>query len=96
MGGLDGMPVAIEQHCEWITDCISHMRANGIERIEAKPEAKDGWVENVKEAAKLMLAPSGETLLASGRQRCRQATPLQSAHSHNGPYDKCAILLTPQ
>jgi hypothetical protein len=60
------MPVAIEQHCEWITDCIAHMLANGIERIEAKPEAMDGWVEKVKEAAKKDAAASGETLLVSG------------------------------
>jgi hypothetical protein len=44
------------------------MRANGIERIETKPEAKEGWVEKVNEAAKKTLAASGKTLLASGRQ----------------------------
>ncbi len=26
---LCNMPVAIEQHADWITDCIAHMRANG-------------------------------------------------------------------
>ena len=54
---LCNMPVAIEQHCEWITDCIAHMLANGIERIEAKPETMDGWVEKVNEAAKKTLLP---------------------------------------
>ena len=28
---LCNMPVAIEQHVEWITDCIAHMRENGID-----------------------------------------------------------------
>src|SRR6185503_3256926 len=27
---LTNMPVAIEQHVEWITDCIAHLRSNGI------------------------------------------------------------------
>ena len=37
---LSNMPVAIEQHVEWITDCIAHMRERGLERIE--PTADGG------------------------------------------------------
>ena len=43
---LCNMPVAIEQHADWIADCISFMCRNGIERIEAKAEAMDEWVED--------------------------------------------------
>ncbi len=52
---LCNMPVAIEQHAEWITDCIRHLRENGLDRIEAKPEAVDRWVEQVNEAASATL-----------------------------------------
>ena len=48
---LCNMPVAIEQHVEWIADCIGYMRSNGFERIEAKPAAVDNWVEEVNAAA---------------------------------------------
>ena len=54
---LCNMPVAIEQHAEWIADCIAHMRDNGIERIEARPEAMDAWVEQVNAAANATLLP---------------------------------------
>ena len=54
---LCNMPVAIEQHCEWIADCIGHMRDKGIERIEAKPEAMDRWLADVTEAANKTLLP---------------------------------------
>jgi len=54
---LCNMPVAIEQHVEWITDCIGHMRAQGLERIEAQPEAMDSWVERVNAAANATLLP---------------------------------------
>ena len=30
---LCNMPVAIEQHVEWVTDCIAHMRERGASRI---------------------------------------------------------------
>ena len=48
---LCNMPVAIEQHVDWITDCIAHMRQRGLDRIEAKAEAADKWVEQVNEVA---------------------------------------------
>jgi cation diffusion facilitator CzcD-associated flavoprotein CzcO len=54
---LCNMPVAIEQHCEWIADCIAHMRTTGIERIEARPEAMERWIAHVNEAAAKTLLP---------------------------------------
>jgi cation diffusion facilitator CzcD-associated flavoprotein CzcO len=54
---LCNMPVAIEQHVEWITDCIAHLRARRLERIEARPEAVDDWVEHVNAAANATLLP---------------------------------------
>jgi cation diffusion facilitator CzcD-associated flavoprotein CzcO len=54
---LCNMPVAIEQHAEWIADCIAHMRAEGLERIEARPEAVDRWVAEVNEVASKTLLP---------------------------------------
>jgi cation diffusion facilitator CzcD-associated flavoprotein CzcO len=50
---LTNMPLAIEQHVEWITDCIGHMRSNGIETIEPTAEAAREWGEKVQEAAKV-------------------------------------------
>jgi cyclohexanone monooxygenase len=45
------MPVAIEQHVEWITDCIDPMRRQGLRRIEARLEDEDKWVDHVNEVA---------------------------------------------
>jgi cyclohexanone monooxygenase len=44
---LTNMPVAIEQHVEWITDCIEHMEKTGKKTIEATPQAQEAWVANV-------------------------------------------------
>ena len=68
---LCNMPVAIEQHVEWITDCIAHMRERGLERIEATPGAADRWVEHVNEAADATLLPQAAQLLVSRRERAR-------------------------
>ena len=57
---LCNMPVAIEQHVEWITDCIAHMREHGLKRIEPRDEAMDSWVEQVNDAANATLLPQAK------------------------------------
>ncbi len=54
---LCNMPVAIEQHADWITDCIKHMRERGLERIEARAEAVGSWVAEVNEMAHKTVLP---------------------------------------
>jgi cation diffusion facilitator CzcD-associated flavoprotein CzcO len=57
---LCNMPVPIEQHVEWISDCIAHMCRHGLTRIEAKPEAMDWWVAQVNAAAEATLLPQAK------------------------------------
>ena len=57
---LVNMPVAIEQHVEWITDCIAHMRTENLTRIETSDGAMDSWVARVNAAANATLLPSAK------------------------------------
>lgn len=45
------MPMAIEQHVDWITDCINYLEENNIEAIEATTEAEDAWSKSVSDMA---------------------------------------------
>jgi cyclohexanone monooxygenase len=49
---LCNMLVAIEQHVNWIGDCIGYLRDNNFNAIEPLPEAEDEWVAHVNEVAK--------------------------------------------
>ncbi len=49
---LCNMLVAIEQHVNWIGDCIDYLRENNLARIEPLPEAENDWVAHVNEVAK--------------------------------------------
>ena len=51
------MIVAIEQHMDWIGDCLTAMRAKGMTRIEPKPEAERDWVQHVNDVADSTLYP---------------------------------------
>jgi len=44
--------VAIEQHVDWIADCIRHLDAHGKTTIEASEAAEAGWTEHVNAAAR--------------------------------------------
>jgi len=52
---LSNMPVTIEQHVNWITDCIQSMEDKGQTCIEADLEAESEWVTHVNQIAELTL-----------------------------------------
>lgn len=54
---LSNMVVSIEQHVDWISDCIETMRARGVDRIDATPQAEADWVRHVNELADATLYP---------------------------------------
>jgi len=57
---LCNMPVAIEQHVEWITDCIGHMRKHGLKRIEPSEQAMERWITEVNRAADATVLPQAK------------------------------------
>jgi cyclohexanone monooxygenase len=52
---LASMIQAIEQHVDWLVDCLGHMRDVGAATIEARLEDEDAWVEHVNEVSKVSL-----------------------------------------
>src|SRR5215207_11442127 len=48
---LSNMPVSIEQHVEWISGAIEHMRTEGIAEMEADAGAEVEWVAHVNDIA---------------------------------------------
>ena len=54
---LCNMIVCIEQHADWIADCVEHLRAHGLHSIEASAEAQDAWVDHVSQVANSTLLP---------------------------------------
>ncbi len=54
---LSNMSVSIEQHVDWIADCIAFLRANGFDTIEATPTAEAGWDQHVADCGNITLYP---------------------------------------
>ena len=58
---LSNMVVALEQHVDWVTNCIDHLRQQGLECIEATLEAEDEWVRHVDEVGHQTLFPQANS-----------------------------------
>ena len=55
---LSNMVQSIEQHVEWIADCVGYMEEKGLQSIEPDAEAEDQWVAQVNEIASETIFPS--------------------------------------
>ncbi len=55
---LSNMMVSIEQHVDWITDCLGYMGHRQISVIEPTQKAEDDWVAHVNEVAGKTLYPA--------------------------------------
>ena len=54
---LVNMIIGIEQHVDWIADCLVHVRERGFTRIDADPAAEQRWGEHVNQTAQRTLFP---------------------------------------
>ena len=55
------MILSIEQHTNWITDCIANMREKGLSTAEAQSDAEVNWVQHVNEVADTTLYPQANS-----------------------------------
>jgi len=49
------MIISLEDHVDWISDCIAYMDAHGLTRIEARHDAQNDWVDECLEIANATL-----------------------------------------
>ena len=58
---LSNMAVSIEQHVDWVTDCLERLRSSGFETIEPTPLAEEGWNQHVDDGASITLYPTANS-----------------------------------
>jgi cyclohexanone monooxygenase len=54
---ISNMVVSIEQHVDWIADCLAYLRARGLDTIEPTAEAEAAWVAHVNKVGDGTLYP---------------------------------------
>lgn len=58
---LSNMVVSIEQHVDWIADCLQYLRAHDLRCIEPTVAAQDLWVGHVNEIGNNTLYPEANS-----------------------------------
>jgi cation diffusion facilitator CzcD-associated flavoprotein CzcO len=88
---LTNMPVAIEQHVEWVTDTIEYMEKNGKATIEATTDAQDAWVAHVNEVvgATLMVGANSWYMSANIPGKPKAFLPYLGPEGVGGYRKKC-------
>jgi cyclohexanone monooxygenase len=51
------MILSIEQHTDWIVDCLKYLDVHELDRIEPQPQAEAAWTQHVNEVAAGTLYP---------------------------------------
>ena len=58
---LSNMMVSIEQHVDWISDLVDHMRTNQLDTIEPTTLAQTKWVKHSNDIANMTLLPTANS-----------------------------------
>jgi cyclohexanone monooxygenase len=58
---LSNMMVSIEQHVDWIVDCIEYLRRQGFTAIEPSAAEEDSWVEHARAVGEASLYPRAKS-----------------------------------
>ncbi|UOT05758.1 NAD(P)/FAD-dependent oxidoreductase [Rhodococcus opacus] len=58
---LYNMPLAIEDHVDFLSDAIEHLQRNGLDTIEPTSQAENGWVAQTNEIAQHTLLPETDS-----------------------------------
>jgi cation diffusion facilitator CzcD-associated flavoprotein CzcO len=58
---LSNMVLSIEQHVEWVRDCVRYLTAGGYAAVEATVAAEDTWMDHVTEVAYSTLFPLADS-----------------------------------
>jgi cyclohexanone monooxygenase len=54
-------PTCAELQGDWVADCLSYLRDNGLTRIDAKPAAGESWTQHMADLAARTLLPQADS-----------------------------------
>ena len=92
---LVNMVSSIEQHVDWITDCLAFDRADGDGTMEATDAAQDEWMDQVDAVANLTVLADGQ-LLVHRRQHPGEAAASPSTSAGSAPTARSATTWRPK
>ena len=87
---LTNMMVSIEQHVDWVSDCVSYLRDHEQASIEATVQAEDAWVDHVNEVANFTLYPRANSWYVGANVPGKPRVFMPYVGGFNNYLQKCA------
>ena len=84
------MMVSIEQHVDWVSDCVSYLRDHEQASIEATVQAEDAWVDHVNEVANFTLYPRANSWYVGANVPGKPRVFMPYVGGFNNYLQKCA------
>lgn len=85
-GLISNVPPTLEQHVEWIRDCIEFMRDHQIDEIEAQDEAAKEWIGHVHKISHKTMYPQAPRSWYDGSSITGKVRPFPIYTGGFGPY----------
>jgi cyclohexanone monooxygenase len=86
------VPVAAEQHVDWIAACIERMAAAGLVEIEATEEAQREWTAHVAEVAEMTLFPRADSYYVGANVPGKPRVMLPYLGGFSAYRDRCDVV----
>lgn len=87
---LTNMMPSVEQHVDWIAECLEHLHEQGLDGIEADPEAQEGWAAEVQAAASHSLFLKAKSWYMGANVEGKPRTILPYMGGFSNYADRCA------
>ena len=87
---LANMITGIEQHIEWIAECLRFARNNGYVTVEADPAFEKNWVQHVNQLADATLLPLADSWYLGSNIPGKPRVFLPYVGGHGNYRMKCA------
>jgi cation diffusion facilitator CzcD-associated flavoprotein CzcO len=82
--------VAVERNADWLAECLTYLRENEIDRIEAQPSAEAAWAEHTNEVAAPTLFPLADSWYVGANVPGKKRQILFYAGGQSMYYGKCS------
>src|SRR5581483_649204 len=83
------MIISLEDHVEWISDCIAFADRHGISRVEATEEAQRAWEQECLEIANATLMPNVDSWYVGANIPGKPRGPMQYLGGLEPYRDRC-------
>jgi len=86
---ISNMAVSIEQHVEWISDCLEQLRAEGFTAIEPTETAQAGWDRHCADCAAITLYPLADSWYMGANVEGKPRTFYRCSRVSNSEHSRC-------